>query len=61
MIPDARKIIFLKMRLEMEKFFDGWIGLKVFREIWKYKDKKYLGVTTKTDAEGFLQDILWSS
>lgn len=50
------------IRFEMEKdYFEGKISIDDFREIWNEKYRAYLGIVPRSDAEGVLQDISWSS
>ena len=50
------------IRFEIEKgLIEGKLKVKDLPEIWRAKMKEYLGITPKTDREGVLQDIHWSS
>ncbi|MCH7730255.1 carboxypeptidase M32 [Patescibacteria group bacterium] len=52
--------IALRFELE-EKMVNGKIKATDLPEIWRVKMKRYLGVTPKTDREGVLQDVHWST
>ena len=50
------------IRYELEKaIFDGDAGVNELQVLWNKKYKEYLGVEPKSDAEGILQDMHWSS
>ncbi len=52
----------IMLRYEIEKeMIEGKTKIKNLREIWNAKMKEYLGITPRTDSEGVLQDIHWSS
>ncbi len=52
----------IMLRFEIEKgLIEGKLKVKDLPEIWRAKMKEYLGITPKTDREGVLQDIHWSS
>lgn len=49
------------LRYEMEKkLIDGSLSVSDLPKAWKEKSKELLGVSSKTDREGCLQDIHWS-
>ena len=52
--------IALRFELE-EKMVNGKIKATDLPEIWRAKMKEYLGVTPKSDREGVLQDVHWST
>lgn len=49
------------LRFEMEnELINGKILAKDAPEVWREKSKKLLGVASKTDADGVLQDVHWA-
>ena len=53
--------IHIIIRYEIEKeIFNGDIDLDTLPDIWNNKYKEYLGISSKTDKEGILQDMHWS-
>lgn len=51
----------IMIRTEIEKgIIEGNIKVKDIPEIWNSKMKEYLGITSKEDSSGALQDIHWS-
>lgn len=52
----------IMVRYEIEKMiFNRKIDFDQLPSLWNKLYKKYLGVTVKTDTEGILQDVHWSS
>jgi carboxypeptidase Taq len=52
----------IALRFEIEnKLINSKIKVEDLPEIWRAKMKKYLGVVPKTDREGILQDVHWST
>jgi carboxypeptidase Taq len=50
------------VRYELEKaLFSGDLSVKDLPAVWNSKMKEYLGIVPRTDAEGVLQDVHWSS
>ena len=49
------------IRFEIERdLINGKIKVKDLPKIWNQKYKDYLGISSKTDSQGVLQDIHWS-
>ncbi|PTQ57616.1 MAG: Thermostable carboxypeptidase 1 [Candidatus Carbobacillus altaicus] len=52
----------IMLRYELEKsLMSGEIKVRDLPELWREKMDAYLGIRPKTDAEGVLQDVHWSS
>lgn len=50
------------LRYELEKgLIEGSIQVDELPSLWNLKMKEYLGIEPKTDSEGVLQDVHWSS
>jgi carboxypeptidase Taq len=52
----------IEMRYEIEKgLLDGKISVSDLPSLWSDKIERYVGMKPKTDSEGILQDIHWST
>ena len=50
------------IRFELEKaLIEGTIEVRDLPKLWNERYKEYLGITPKTDREGVLQDVHWST
>ncbi len=50
------------IRFELEKaLIEGTIAVKDLPKLWSERYKEYLGITPKSDKEGVLQDVHWST
>ena len=50
------------IRFELERaLIEGTIAVKDLPELWNKRFKEYLGITPKTNREGVLQDVHWST
>ncbi len=50
------------IRFELEKaLLEGTIEVKDLPKLWSDRYKEYLGITPKSDKEGVLQDVHWST
>ncbi len=50
------------LRYEIEKgIFNGTHTVSDLPEVWNNKMQDYLGIRPRTDTEGVLQDVHWSS